>query len=142
MVELETRNSNGTSRIPRFSIRTLLLLTAIVAFSIVSINWIRIWLDPFAGRKFNRYLWHQYSSDDNPDNPRASMVSDLRWQYLDKGMTRTEVKELLGTPDFERRDDLYSYNLGMWSGFRIDYDSLDIHFDSNGRLINVRRVQH
>ena len=142
MAESEAPKSNGTSRLPRFSIRALLLVTAIVAFSIVSFNWIRMWLDPFAGRKFNRDLWHQYDNNDDPDNPRASMVSDLRWRYLDTGMTRAEVEKLLGTPDFKKRDDMYSYNLGMWSGFRIDYDSLDIHFDPDGRLINVRRVQH
>ncbi|MCU0707964.1 MAG: outer membrane protein assembly factor BamE [Pirellula sp.] len=99
-------------------------------------------MDPFAGRYFDRELWHRFHEDDDPDNPRASMVTDLQWNYLKKGMTRSDVEELLGTPDFEKRDDVYSYNLGMWSGHRMDYDSLDIHFDADGKLADVRRLQH
>ena len=35
-----------------------------------------------------------------------------------------------------------SYNLGMWSGFRMDYDFLDIYFDDQGRVVDVLIVQH
>jgi hypothetical protein len=37
---------------------------------------------------------------------------------------------------------MYEYNLGMWSGFRIDYDGLQVHFDSQGRLTYTQCVQH
>lgn len=38
--------------------------------------------------------------------------------------------------------DTVAYTLGMWSGFRIDYDSLDIYFDSNDRVCRVCIIQH
>jgi hypothetical protein len=41
-----------------------------------------------------------------------------------------------------RRDTCLSYNLGMWSGLRMDYDTLDIYFDNSGRVARALTVQH
>ena len=96
---------------------------------------------PFSGRLFDQDVWHSQSGSDSADNPRASMVHDLEWRYLHAGMSRAQVVKLLGEPDWHKQPDRYSYNVGMWSGFRIDYDSLDVHFVGDS-LTHVRRVQH
>jgi len=57
-------------------------------------------------------------------------------------MSKSEVIQLLGTPDLKEEDNFLSYNLGMWSGFRMDYDSLDLKFSKNGTLVEYYRVQH
>jgi hypothetical protein len=62
--------------------------------------------------------------------------------YLQSGLTRDQVVALLGEPDMEKQPEMYEYNLGMWSGLRIDYDGLRIHFDAQGRLNYVQCVQH
>jgi hypothetical protein len=62
------------------------------------------------------------------------MVKSLERSYLHPGLTRQQVIELLGELDMEKSPEMYEYNLGMWSGFRIDYDGPQVHFDSQGRL--------
>ncbi|HEX2189354.1 MAG TPA: hypothetical protein VHG51_10675 [Longimicrobiaceae bacterium] len=49
---------------------------------------------------------------------------------------------LQGEPDFGRRPAVYSYLVGMWTGFRIDHDSFDVHIDHAGRVTRTRVVQH
>src|SRR5688572_7954485 len=109
----------------RFSLRTLLLLIAIAAIALFGLRW-------FRGQAFDRNVWHQFHENDEPDNPRYSMVKSLQRSYLHPGLTREQVIELLGEPDVAKSPDMYEYNLGMWSGFRIDYDGLQVHFDSQG----------
>ena len=98
--------------------------------------------DPVDDRPFDRTTWHAMHGSWDADNPRGRMVKALRTQLLDSRPTQPQVLDLLGEPEFERRDDLLSYNLGMWSGFRIDYDSLDVHFGSDGRVQDAFVVQH
>jgi hypothetical protein len=109
---------------------------------LVGLRWFKDYLDPFAGRSFDRDVWHQFHGKDAPDNPRASMVASLQRSYLHSGLTRDQVVALLGEPDMEKRPEMYEYNLGMWSGFRVDYDGLQVHFDPQGRLIRTQCVQH
>ena len=96
---------------------------------------------PFSGRLFDRDVWIAQTGSESADNPRASMVHDLKWRYLHTGTSREKVVELLGEPDWHKSDELYSYNVGRWSGFRIDYDSLDVVFVGDF-VICVRCVQH
>ena len=96
---------------------------------------------PFSGRVFDRDVWHAQAGSEDSDNPRASMVHHLKWRYLLPGTSRSTVIQVLGEPDWEKQADVYSYNVGMWSGFRIDYDSLDIHFRGD-TVTHVRCVQH
>ncbi|WP_027158172.1 hypothetical protein [Methylobacter luteus] len=98
--------------------------------------------DPFNNREFDREVWVSFYENMDPDNPRGEMYEDLVASHLRKGMKRMEVVALLGKPDVEDVKNLLSYNLGMWSGFRIDYDSLDIALSDDGVLVGVRRVQH
>jgi len=78
----------------------------------------------------------------DPDNPRGRMADDLRAHLISSRPTLSEVLDLLGEPDVAKRGDPLSYNLGTWSGFRVDYDTLDVHFGSDGRVSEVWIVQH
>ncbi len=76
------------------------------------------------------------------DNPRGRMTEDVAKLLMERRPDRREIVELLGEPDFRDEPELMSYNLGMWSGFRMDYDSLDIYLDSRDRVDRVQTVQH
>ncbi len=69
------------------------------------------------------------------------MAHDIKTNILRAGLTKAEVERLLGAPDFNRADS-NEYFLGMCSGLRIDFDTLDVHFNPEGRLVKVQVVQH
>jgi outer membrane protein assembly factor BamE (lipoprotein component of BamABCDE complex) len=69
------------------------------------------------------------------------MAYDLKTNILRAGLTKTEVEKLLGEPDANRAN-FHEYLLGMCSGLRIDFDTLDVHFDSDGKLVKVQVVQY
>ena len=98
--------------------------------------------DPFDNKEFNRETWIKFHRSNEPDNPRGEMYESLVQNYLKKGMYKEKVVEILGKPDFVEEDAFLSYNLGMWSGFRMDYDSLDLKFSADGQLVEFYRVQH
>jgi hypothetical protein len=98
--------------------------------------------NPFNNREFDQTVWLSMDNDMNPDNPRGEMFSSLIEEHLKEGMTISQVKVLLGEPDIKDEKALLSYNLGVWSGMRIDYDSLDLVFSESGKLIKFYRVQH
>ena len=97
---------------------------------------------PLDDRPFDRETWLAFHNDSEPDNPRGKMARDLQRRLLLGQETREKVLDLLGPPDHGERGDMLSYNLGMWSGFRMDYDSLDIYFDDQGRVVKILIVQH
>ena len=84
----------------------------------------------------------EFAGTDDPDNPRGGMARDVERIVLSRSMSKAEVLSLLGEPDFSKDQAVFRYNLGAWSGFRIDYDSLDMHFDHEGKAVEVRIVQH
>ena len=126
----------------RFRLRAFIVLVAVVVVAFAGIRSCNNRLDPFSGRTFDRELWHHFHENDDPDNPRASMVASLKSKHLRPGLSRQQVTNLLGEPDVAKTPEMYEYNLGMWSGFRIDYDGLQIYFDAQGQLTRVQRVQH
>jgi len=97
---------------------------------------------PFDNREFDQSVWLSMNKDMSPDNPRGEMFVDLKDRHLKEGMTQFQIKALLGEPDFKNEPRLLSYNLGMWSGLRMDYDSLDLVFSESGKLVEAYRVQH
>lgn len=123
-------------------IGSLLLAGAIAAVIFFVVIIYPLINNPFNDRKFDQTVWVSYHDSTDPDNPRGNMVSNLQKKYLQLGMSKQEVLRLLGEPDYEESSTVYKYNLGVWSGFRIDYDSLDVHFDSSGRLTHTQVVQH
>lgn len=98
--------------------------------------------DPFDDRRFDRSVWLAMHGSQDRDNPRGPMARDVQRILLEAKMSRAQVREMLGSPDGHETPSLWQYTLGMWSGFRIDYDSLDVHFDDRGRATKVRVVQH
>jgi len=120
---------------------SILLLTVVGIISLVILSY-PIWHNPFNDRAFDKEIWHAYHNTLDPDNPRGNMADDLRRKHLPRGMAKEQVIELLGEPEYEKSSQVLKYNLGMWSGIRFDYDTLDIYFDSSGRLTETRIVQH
>ncbi|WP_041366540.1 hypothetical protein [Methylophaga frappieri] len=97
---------------------------------------------PFNDKEFDQKVWLSMDTDWDPDNPRGKMYEDIVDNHLEKGMSKQQVVDLLGQPDLKNKSLLFSYNLGMWSGFRMDYDSLDLVFNSSANLEKFYRVQH
>jgi hypothetical protein len=56
------------------------------------------------------------------------MVDDLMGKNLEARMTRIYVRKLPGRPDRGEKRGSWDYCLGMWSGFRVDYDWLSLDF--------------
>jgi hypothetical protein len=106
--------------------------------------------DPF-DLPFDRSVWLAHANDMAPDNPRGHMTTSLIEHLQRSSPTRAAVIELLG-PAEDPCSQLasppssvagcLSYNLGMWSGFRMDYDSLDIYFDRKDRFVAALMIQH
>ncbi|MDQ2986210.1 MAG: hypothetical protein M3R13_05745 [Armatimonadota bacterium] len=75
---------------------------------------------------------------------RGMMLQDLCSNHLRKGMHKEDIRRLLGTPENQGKgpgfghDGLpanqWTYDLGSWSGFRIDGDFFTIIFDDENRL--------
>jgi hypothetical protein len=77
-------------------------------------------------RGFDTAVWKaQHGRDENLENPRASMVGVLM-DRLKVGMSRAEISELLGPPEFQRNDNAY-YTLGR-SPYGVDHEYLVVHY--------------
>ncbi|MBB3125319.1 hypothetical protein FHS04_002863 [Mesoflavibacter sabulilitoris] len=101
--------------------------------------------------KFDQKEWLKHSDDGNHKNPRWNMLSDLRENYLNKELNKTQVINLLGKPfELEKRYvesenntlNLMLYPVGAYSGFGIDFDFLVISLDKNDKKIKVWVEQH
>jgi len=125
----------------QYSLRGLLIVIGAVA-ALVPLFLYTLPDDPFSGRSFDRKIWLEFADDYVDDNPRASMIRDLQKEHLQVGMSRTEIIELLGEPETKFENSDFSYIVGMWSGFRMDHDGLELYFDQNGNLTDSARVQY
>ena len=66
---------------------------------------------------------------------RGLMLYDLIDDHIRIGMTMDRARELLGEPDSPGNSGRrWTYELGMWSGFRFEMDFLVLRFDEDGRL--------
>jgi len=101
--------------------------------------------------KFNQKEWLKHNDDGNHKSPRWNMLSDLRENYLNKELNKTQVINLLGKPfELEKRYveskndtlNLMLYPVGAYSGFGIDFDFLTISLDENDKKIEVWVEQH
>lgn len=102
---------------------------------------------PFDDRSFDEVAWKEHHGAAYADNPRGLMADSLVQRLSNGPMTRADVINLLGEPDFmseaeKKRQDLLSYNLGMWSGLRTGYNSLDIILDAEGRVSGTHIAHH
>lgn len=126
----------------------LLILVLIMALGLYYI----VHKSPFSGINFNHEVWiaaEKGKSDTEQlelDNHcmRGAMVADLKENYLKSTITQADVVSLLGkTRSINNENDqsCLRYNLGICSGFKMDYDSLDICFKGN-KFIYAITIQH
>jgi len=100
--------------------------------------------------KFDQKEWLK-QNDDDTKSTRWNMLADLRENYLNSELNKTQVINLLGKPFelkkrvVESKNDtlnLMLYPVGAYSGFGIDFDFLAVSLDKNDKLIKVWVEQH
>jgi hypothetical protein len=136
---------NRTNRKPWTFWRTVFgLVTGLLVVAVAFVGW-QIWLfkgGVFRTSSFNEAEWKSLARKTTDASCyRGGMAHDLKTNILRTGLTKAEVEKLLGEPDSSRVT-FHEYFLGMCSGLRIDFDTLDVHFNSEGRLVKVQVVQH
>ena len=123
---------------------TWAVIASAAALAIAFVSW-QYWLlkgGIFRTSGFDEVKWKLFSKKTTDFSCyRGGMAHDIKTNILYVGLTKTEVEKLLGTPD-SYRTNVHEYLLGMCSGLRLDFDTLDVHFNSKGRLVNVQVVQH
>jgi len=101
---------------------------------------------PYNDKGFDRGIWLSAARNDDMRNPRGPMAEDLRRHYLRNGMTREQVRRLLGKPDNSEYDEQQGkvdhYFLGAWGFISIDGDLFIVHYDKSGRLISTEIYSH
>lgn len=125
--------------------RTVLaLLAAAVVVAVAFVGW-QYWLYKggiFRTSSFNETEWKSLARRTTDASCyRGGMTHDLKTNILRAGLKKMEVEKLLGEPD-SKKATAHEYLLGMCSGLRFDFDTLDVHFDSEGKLVKVQIVQH
>lgn len=116
------------------------LVLAIVDFPIL-LQW---WLHerPFVGQRFAPEKWVALNkASANGICARGAMTRDIIRRIAKPGTPRNQVERLLGSPEPQPDTDTTSYNLGMCSDFRMDYDSLVIEY-RGGAVKTAYHVQH
>lgn len=120
-----------------------LLAVALGAFLLL-LGW-QYWLFTggiFKTSKFHPQEWTSLSKKaDDFSCYRGGMAHDIKTNILRTGQTIKEVEDVLGKPD-STKGSVHQYDLGMCSGLRIDFDSLDVHFNTDGQVEGVYIVQH
>ena len=136
-----TPHRKSSRRFLRFTIRGFLAAAVVICVLLVLAGYAINWMNPFAGRKFDRDVWRSYGDVIDADSPRASMVEDLKHNHLRIGTHKRDVLFLLGDPEIKDRG-VWMYNLGAWSGLRWDDDYLHIQFDRAEKISRIEVVQH
>ena len=79
------------------------------------------------------------------------MLTDLRENYLNSELNKSQIINLLGEPfELEKRTvestnetlNLMLYPVGAYSGFGVDFDFLTLSLDKNDKLLKVWVEQH
>ncbi len=154
MCNCEHRTDDGGGNRSCFSAKRCLLLLVIclLAYACFSMTVFVLSIIVNAGRGYHGWGDATFDSEEwkavealRPDSPRGTMVSDLLDNHELIGLTREQVRELLGDPEEANTSrgrrahpvetaPEWIYYLGMYSGFRIDEDILVIKFDANDRV--------
>lgn len=147
----------------RWLIRAALVLPVCVLLSIVFRDRIILFawhVLPFMGQEFTSEAWAEGGSchgltdfqcqEKASTCPRGPMVRSLIRKHLVPGTRREKVMSMLGPNDgFENRygeggtpdRSCPTWELGMCSGLRIDYDVPTVCFDPSGYLIRAGHYQ-
>lgn len=119
-------------------------ITAILVGTIAFIGW-QYWLfngGIFRTSSFNEAEWKLLNrKTDDFSCYRGGMAHDVQKNILHVGLAREKVEALLGKPD-SIKGDVHEYFLGMCSGLQIDFDTLNVYFNAEGRLTKAQIVQH
>jgi hypothetical protein len=113
--------------------------------------------NPYDDFVFDREVWLANTGNDGKDNPRRGMVYGLVDVVLGSQMTRDQVLQLLGEPDYMKTEygsdgsgeseqvggePWEKYFLGVeWFAWD-DVYSLDIYFDSSDIVSRIEVVDH
>lgn len=144
-------NSRVTNRLPaKYVVAAIFVAFAFGSAAYVSVRVVMNFYDwccnnPFDDQKFDGSTWKAEHALQSSNSVRGRMIDDLRANHLRLGMTQAEVLELLGPTDAESEYAQLSYLVGMYSGMRMDFDTLDLHFDGatkSNRLVKIVIVQH
>lgn len=85
---------------------------------------------------FESDRWKNWTETESEMSLRWDMMNSLRKNHELKGMTKTEIAELLGMPDSERKSS-FTYNLGFSRrGIYMGY--LDINFNESGIVTDYK----
>ena len=99
-------------------------------------------LSVFSTREFNKSEWLAPVAEERASTCyRGGMAKDIQNNYLKPGMSKEDVIELLGKPDWSS-DYEFRYFLGMCSGFQFDYDLLHVYFDPHKKFVKSEIFQH
>ena len=73
---------------------------------------------------FNKKQWDVGGSAlrETEVGSRKRMVKDLMERHLKPGITRRQIRELLGPPDFVESNPMYEYQVAKHTGFRLAFD--------------------
>lgn len=73
---------------------------------------------------FNKKQWEVGGSAllETETGCRKRMVKDLMEHHIKPGITRRQVRELLGPPDFVESNPMYEYQVAKNTGFRLAFD--------------------
>lgn len=95
---------------------------------------------PFGQREFEQHVWLA------DVERRAAMADDLCQRLLHEGMSKTDVRALLGDPQNseyqEEQGNIDAYCLGAVEQFVMDAYFLEIHYDESQRVTSTNITQY
>ncbi|RRW39521.1 outer membrane protein assembly factor BamE [Pseudomonas luteola] len=115
----------------------VVVCSAVIAYTLVERP------NPFDNATFDAQRWLATTNNIQDGNCyRGEMAEDIRHTVLSRGMTQAAVAQVLGEPDSYSTEREYQYVLGLCSGIGMDYDNLHVYFDTSGRLVDSKILQH
>jgi hypothetical protein len=138
---VETSVSGRAALVRRSRVRTLTVVcgsaaaVAVLWYAILAWPWISAMLrNPFDDAAFNQQTWLTVPEE------RGPMAQDVCGRIVKIGMSKEEVRFMLGPPDNSQQDDeqgnLDRYFLGQWGPMSIDGDQLLVHYDGARRVVS------
>lgn len=129
---------------PRFSLKQLMVATAVIALGIAAVTALYNFVEPFNDMPFTQAVWA------NGDKAtRAQMSADLVNNYLPIGMLKSQVEALIGKADRvigpgDQHADLHlqgaeahEYNIDGGHILAL-FTFVCVNYDANGRVIDAR----
>jgi len=126
---------------PRFSLKHLLLGTAIIAAGLAVVLSLKRLIDPFDNEAFTPAAWAKAD-----DEGRARMSRDLIHNHLRRGLSQGQVEALIG-PAFHIQKpgdawkvvgaEAHVYGIESFGVFGIDDAVVRVHYDASMKVIEA-----